>query len=282
MLQTHLSVCVFIEVSAAAVEHRPPRGSDPQHRRHRSGSLAAPGPPAEWWPWATGDILACLTCFFYWNSIFLVYEGYLQAVNDSYWVILLFHFPSFFLNRTSSRDCRPSKPKGIVSLNYGVTRPSPSRRTTARFVWNHSTKTRLAIIAELDVNAAPQGWVCLDLLYIVVVSLFSQCLRVLPCLHEYHRECVDPWLLLQHTCPLCKRSIFSEFKQSTQVLFTSPSTKRQRFEFRLSLILSRQCLQRQLTLASACSALLGPPSSPVVLVCYLRCLDSCRGLWERN
>ncbi|MEQ2209308.1 hypothetical protein XENOCAPTIV_028279, partial [Xenoophorus captivus] len=39
----------------------------------------------------------------------------------------------------------------------------------------------------------------------------NQCLRVLPCLHEYHRECIDPWLLLQQTCPLCKRSILSEF-----------------------------------------------------------------------
>jgi hypothetical protein len=32
-------------------------------------------------------------------------------------------------------------------------------------------------------------------------------LRCLPCNHEYHKVCVDPWLGIHSTCPLCRRSI---------------------------------------------------------------------------
>jgi len=36
-------------------------------------------------------------------------------------------------------------------------------------------------------------------------------IRVLPCKHEYHKVCIDPWLLEHRTCPMCKLDILKHY-----------------------------------------------------------------------
>ncbi|XP_068228408.1 E3 ubiquitin-protein ligase RNF43-like [Palaemon carinicauda] len=48
-------------------------------------------------------------------------------------------------------------------------------------------------------------------------------LRVLPCKHEFHRACVDPWLLQHRTCPLCNYNIIEGCYESPPVTCSSGS-----------------------------------------------------------
>eukprot|EP00105_Crassostrea_gigas_P001871 XP_011414206.1 PREDICTED: RING finger protein 215-like [Crassostrea gigas] len=53
----------------------------------------------------------------------------------------------------------------------------------------------------------------------ICLELFNrkQKLRVLPCSHEFHTKCVDPWLLNNRTCPLCKLNIVDEMAKGGSI-----------------------------------------------------------------
>lgn len=37
--------------------------------------------------------------------------------------------------------------------------------------------------------------------------LFGEQLRYLPCMHTYHKECIDDWLMRSFTCPSCMEPV---------------------------------------------------------------------------
>ncbi|KAG8008247.1 E3 ubiquitin-protein ligase RNF43, partial [Nibea albiflora] len=70
-----------------------------------------------------------------------------------------------------------------------------------------SQRHRAAWGSASSSNSSPVCAICLE------EFQDGQHLRIISCAHEFHKDCVDPWLLQHRTCPLCMHNIMGTERQ---------------------------------------------------------------------
>ncbi|XP_068600972.1 E3 ubiquitin-protein ligase RNF43 [Brachionichthys hirsutus] len=72
---------------------------------------------------------------------------------------------------------------------------------------SESQHNRAAWGSASSSNSSPVCAICLE------EFQDGQHLRIISCAHEFHKDCVDPWLIQHRTCPLCMHNIMGTERQ---------------------------------------------------------------------
>lgn len=62
------------------------------------------------------------------------------------------------------------------------------------------------VVTERDVEVSGDEWTCAVCLNAIKGG---QTVRVLPCPHFFHQECIDQWLRVRPNCPMCREPVVS-------------------------------------------------------------------------
>lgn len=84
----------------------------------------------------------------------------------------------------------------------------PTRKITANDL--HKTEQTEEKKEDEDDSEAPSCAICMQDYKI------DDELRILPCHHEFHRECVDKWLPMKKICPLCRHDVTKKMQSPSR------------------------------------------------------------------
>ncbi|XP_077962302.1 E3 ubiquitin-protein ligase RNF43 [Gasterosteus aculeatus] len=86
-----------------------------------------------------------------------------------------------------------------------------------------SQRHRAAWGSASSSNSSPVCAICLE------DFQDGQHLRIISCAHEFHKDCVDPWLLQHRTCPLCMHNIMGTERHPQRTRLQQSSEQSQSF-----------------------------------------------------
>lgn len=104
---------------------------------------------------------------------------------------------------------RVLKPVAIAVDGASTVRSHSSDRTVGRSVPGSNVRTHAAGLFPVKANGADPCVVCQETLS-TAASVSTTVVVSLPCGHHFHKQCIQPWLLRDRTCPTCRVEVWHE------------------------------------------------------------------------